>query len=170
MEQQTGIDQEPHQTDYCNWHTAVETGLSCGQCGRSICTQCMVQAVVGIRCPECGKATKMPTFDVQPTYYAKAVGVGIAVAVGGGLLWVIFNLVFGSFGILSSIPAIAVGYASGELISKSVNAKRSKGLAYIAAGAVVGAFIIALPSIPTMGFFGLIILFVSIYTAVQRVK
>jgi len=86
------------------------------------------------------------------------------------LFWVIFNLVFGSFGILSSIPAIAVGYAAGELISKSVNAKRSKGLAYIAAGAVVGAFIIALPSIPTMGFFGLIMLFVSIYTAVQRVK
>ena len=71
---------------------------------------------------------------------------------------------------MSSIPAIAVGYAAGELISKSVNAKRSKALAYIAAGAVVGAFIIALPSIPTMGFFGLIILFVSIYTAVQRVK
>ena len=170
MEQQTGIDQEPHQPDYCNWHPIVETGLSCGQCGRSICTQCMVQAVVGIRCPECGKATKMPTFDVQPTYYAKAVGVGIAVAIGGGLIWVTFNLVFGSFGILSSIPAIAVGYVAGELISKSVNAKRSTGLAYIAAGAVVGAFIIALPSIPTMGFFGLIILFVSIYTAVQRVK
>ena len=170
MEQQTGIGQEPHETHYCNWHPAVETGLSCGQCGRSICTQCMVQAVVGIRCPECGKATKMPTFDVQPTYYAKAVGVGIAVAIGGGLLWVIFNLVFGSFVILSSIQAIAVGYTAGELINKSVNAKRSKGLAYIAAGAVVGAFIIALPSIPTMGFFGLIILLVSIYTAVQRVK
>ena len=56
------------------------------------------------------------------------------------------------------------------MISKSVNAKRSKGLAYIAAGAVVGAFVISLPSSPQMGFFGLIILFVAIYTAVQKVK
>ena len=88
----------------------------------------------------------------------------------GGILWIIFNAIFGGFGILSSVPALGIGYAAGELISKSVNAKRSKGLAYVAAGAVVGAFIISLPSSPPMGFFGLIILFMAIYTAVQRVK
>ena len=170
MEQQTGASQEEQQTAYCDWHPSVETRLSCGQCGRSICTQCVIQVSVGIRCPECGKATKMPTFDVQPTYYAKAVGVGVGVAIGGGILWIIFNTIFGSFGILSSIPALAVGYAAGELISRSVNAKRSKGLAYIAAGAVVGAFIIALPSAPQVGFFGLIVMAISVYTAVQRVK
>ena len=170
MEQQTGASQEEHQTAYCDWHPSVETRLSCGQCGRSICTQCVIQVSVGIRCPECGKATKMPTFDVQPTYYAKAVGVGVGVAIGGGILWIIFNTIFGRFGILSSIPALAVGYAAGELISRSVNAKRSKGLAYIAAGAVVGAFIIALPSAPQVGFFGLIVMAISVYTAVQRVK
>ena len=170
MEQQTGTGQEPQQAAHCDWHPSVETRLSCSQCGRNICTQCMVQASVGIRCPECGKAAKMPTFDVQPNYYAKAAGVGVAVAIGGGVLWVIFNAIFGGFGILSSIPALGVGYAAGELISRSVNAKRSKGLAYIAAGAVIGAYIISLPSSPQVGFFGLIILFVGIYTAVQRVK
>jgi hypothetical protein len=171
MEQPTGAEQEEAQTGYCNWHPQVETGLSCGQCGRSICTQCLVQASVGIRCPECGMATKMPTYDVQPTYYAKAVGTGVVVAIGGGILWIIFNWIFGSFGILSSVPAIAIGYASGELISRSVNAKRSRGLAYIAAGAVIGAYIISLPSSPvSSGFFGLIVLAFSIYTAVQKVK
>ncbi|MCH7736607.1 MAG: hypothetical protein IH872_04305 [Chloroflexi bacterium] len=170
MEQQTGTGQEEAQTAHCDWHPSVETRLSCSQCGRNICTQCLVQASVGIRCPECGKTAKMPTFDVQPTYYAKAVGVGVAVAIGGGVLWIIFNAIFGGFGILSSIPALGVGYAAGEFISRSVNAKRSKGLAYIAAGAVVGAYIISLPSSPQVGFFGLIILFVGIYTAVQRVK
>ena len=170
MEQQNGTGQKPQQAAHCDWHPSVETRLSCSQCGRNICTQCVVQASVGIRCPECGKAAKMPTFDVQPTYYAKAAGVGVAVAIGGGVLWVIFNAIFGGFGILSSIPALGVGYAAGELISRSVNAKRSKGLAYIAAGAVIGAYIISLPSSPQVGFFGLIILFVGIYTAVQRVK
>jgi len=171
MEQQTGAEQEPNQTAYCHWHPSVETGLSCSQCGRSICTQCLVQASVGIRCPECGMATKMPTFDVQPTFYAKAAGVGVAVAIGGGVLWIVFNWIFGGFGILSSIPALAVGYAAGELISRSVNAKRSKGLAYIAAGAVVGAYGISLPSSPaSAGFFSLIVLAIALYTAVQRVK
>ena len=113
----------------------------------------------------------MPTFDVQPAYYAKAAGVGGAVAVGGGVLWIIFNLIFGGFGILASLPALGVGYAAGELISASVNAKRSKGLAYIAAGSVIGAYIISLPSSPTTaGFFSLIVLAIAIYIAVQRVK
>ena len=115
----------------------------------------------------------MPTFDVQPTYYARAIGVGVGVAIGGGVLWIIFNALFGGFGVLLSIPALAIGYASGELISKSVNAKRSNGLAYIAAGAVVGAFIIVLflsSSPVTASFWGLIVLAVSIYSAVQRVK
>ena len=112
----------------------------------------------------------MPTFDVQPAHYAKAVGVGVGVAIGGGILWIIFNAILGGFGVLSSIPALGVGYAGGELISKSVNAKRGKGLAYIAAGTVVGAFVINLPSSPQMGFFGLIVLFIAVYIAVQKVK
>ena len=170
MEHQTETGQDPQQADYCNWHPSVETRLSCSQCGRSICTNCLIQASVGIRCPECGKATKMPTFDVQPTYYARAAGAGAVVAIGGGILWIIFNWIFGGFGILSSLPALAIGYAAGELISASVNAKRSKGLAYIAAGSVIGAYIISLPSSPSAGFFTLIMLALAIYTAVQRVK
>ena len=169
-DQRSEAEHEEHQTARCNWHPSIDTGLSCSQCGRNICTQCLVQASVGIRCPECGKATKMPTFDVQPAHYAKAVGVGVGVAIAGGILWIIFNAILGGFGVLSSIPALGVGYAAGELISKSVNAKRGKGLAYIAAGTVVGAFVINLPSSPQMGFFGLIVLFIAIYIAVQKVK
>ncbi|NQW23506.1 MAG: hypothetical protein HQ475_08695 [SAR202 cluster bacterium] len=171
MEQQPGADPEPQPAAYCHWHPSVETGLSCSQCGRSICTQCLVQASVGIRCPECGKAAKMPTFDVQASYYARAVGVGIGVALGGGVLWVIFNAIFGGFGILSSVPALAVGYAAGELISASVNGKRSKGLAWIAAGAVAGAYIISLPSSPASGYlFSVITVGIGIYIAVLRVR
>lgn len=169
MEHQTETGQDPQQTAYCNWHPSVETGLSCSQCGRSICTNCLIQASVGIRCPECGKATKMPTFDVQPTYYAKAAGVGAAIAIGGGIIWLIFNAIFG--GVLASLPALAIGYGAGELISSSVNAKRSKGLAWIAAGSVLGAFVIVLLfSSFFVGFFTLITVGVGIYIAVLRVR
>ncbi|MDA1128449.1 MAG: hypothetical protein O2913_07105 [Chloroflexi bacterium] len=176
MEEQTETGQESQQAAYCHWHPNVETGLSCSHCGRSMCTRCMVQAAVGIRCPECGTAAKMPTFDVQPTFYAKAVGVGIGIAIGGGVLWgtfnwVIFSLHIAGSGILLSLPSLAVGYAAGELISAAVNAKRSRGLAYIAAGSVLGAFIISRMFGASPGdFFVLITLAIAVYLAVQRVK
>ncbi|MGI8422280.1 MAG: rhomboid family intramembrane serine protease, partial [Gaiellaceae bacterium] len=36
----------------CYRHANRETGLSCSECGRPICTECMTMAPVGIRCPE----------------------------------------------------------------------------------------------------------------------
>jgi membrane associated rhomboid family serine protease len=37
----------------CYRHPNVETGVACSSCGRPICTDCMVFAAVGIKCPEC---------------------------------------------------------------------------------------------------------------------
>src|SRR5688572_4936968 len=37
----------------CYRHPNVETGVACSNCGRPICTECMVFAAVGIKCPEC---------------------------------------------------------------------------------------------------------------------
>jgi membrane associated rhomboid family serine protease len=36
----------------CYRHPDRETGLSCSECGRPICTECMTAAPVGLRCPE----------------------------------------------------------------------------------------------------------------------
>ncbi len=36
----------------CYRHPERETGLSCSDCGRPICTDCMTMAPVGIRCPD----------------------------------------------------------------------------------------------------------------------
>jgi membrane associated rhomboid family serine protease len=41
----------------CYRHPDRETGLSCSECGRPICTECVTYAPVGLRCPEhSGKA------------------------------------------------------------------------------------------------------------------
>ena len=69
MEQPQQREQQREETTRCYWHSDVETGLSCSRCDKHICTECMVQAPVGIRCKECGKATRMPTYDVRPTHY-----------------------------------------------------------------------------------------------------
>jgi membrane associated rhomboid family serine protease len=37
---------------YCYRHPDRETGLSCSDCGRPICYECMTPAAVGLRCPE----------------------------------------------------------------------------------------------------------------------
>ena len=169
----TGL--ESGQTVYCNWHPDVETGLSCGKCGKGTCTRCLVHASVGIRCPECGKASKIPTFEVRPIAYARAALVGAIVAIGGGALWGLVNLILINLGLVifasAALPGLVVGYAAGELVNAAVNAKRSKGLAYITGGSVVGAFVFAqILYSGHVGFFGLIVLAVALFIAVQRVK
>lgn len=37
---------------YCYRHPDRETGLSCSECGRPICYECMTTAAVGLRCPD----------------------------------------------------------------------------------------------------------------------
>ncbi len=156
---------------YCAWHPSVETRLSCSHCGKSICTQCLVQAPVGIRCRECGRPEKMPTYDVQAPFYAKAAGVGIAIGIGGGVLWYLLNMFLGGVPYISALVALGVGYAAGELISSVVNRKRSRGLSWIAGGAVLVAYLISLPANASgVNFLGLIMLGVGVYMAVVRVR
>jgi membrane associated rhomboid family serine protease len=51
---------EQAQTSYCYRHPKNETAVTCSNCGRPICTDCMVFAAVGIKCPECaGQPTGM---------------------------------------------------------------------------------------------------------------
>ena len=123
--------------------------------------------------PECGKAAPMPTFDVTPVYYARAVGTALVCAIGGGLVWGVANLIFRGIPFLPWLVAIGLGYAVGELISLAVNRKRGKGLAWITGGSVAAAFLISSQILPN-GFsifgFGLLFVAIGVYVAVQRVR
>ena len=173
---------EPHRmgedagVSFCNWHPDTETRLFCGQCGKSMCTQCMVQVPVGIRCRECGRTERLPTFDVQPAYFLRALGVAAVASIVGGLLWFWLNLQFGGVPFVSSIFGLAVAYAIGELISRAVNKKRGVGLAWIAGGGMVVAYLISggffqiLSSSFMNVLFSLLFLGIAIYTAASRVR
>ena len=41
----------------CYRHPSRETGVSCSNCGRPICPDCMTSTQVGMRCPECSRQT-----------------------------------------------------------------------------------------------------------------
>ncbi|HYH60104.1 MAG TPA: rhomboid family intramembrane serine protease [Thermoleophilaceae bacterium] len=48
--------------DVCYRHPDRETGVSCSNCGRPICPECMTSTSVGMRCPECaGERTRVRT-------------------------------------------------------------------------------------------------------------
>jgi membrane associated rhomboid family serine protease len=57
-------DFETHMPDdvevrHCYRHADRETGVSCSNCGRPICHECMIPAAVGFRCPECVKEQRV---------------------------------------------------------------------------------------------------------------
>ena len=59
----------------CYRHPDRETGLSCSECGRPICTECMTPAAVGIRCPDHAgrsRVIKAPRIVARPSGEAVA--------------------------------------------------------------------------------------------------
>src|SRR5829696_8415560 len=49
---------QPATVAHCYRHPDRETGRSCTRCGRSACSECLVQAAVGSHCLECAKAAR----------------------------------------------------------------------------------------------------------------
>ena len=106
----------------CYRHPDRPTGLSCSECGRPICTECMTMAPVGIRCPEhSGRAqgVQRMTRGVQRASFEGAgakvtkilIGINVAVyiaelAQGGGVYGV--NSTIYEKGVLWA-PFIAAG-------------------------------------------------------------
>jgi len=66
------------ETKYCYRHPDRPTGLSCSECGRPICEDCMTVAPVGLRCPEHAGAARRPStrrsgrVDARPSLRAPA--------------------------------------------------------------------------------------------------
>ena len=126
----------------------------------------------------------MPTFDVRPNHYARALAVAAGVAILGGFAWwaaslALLLIIPGVFPfLLASLFAVPLGYVGGDLISRSVNRKRSQGLAWVSGGAVVLAAIISLQlpgllNLPGAGFslfYGLLGTGAGVYFAIQRLR
>jgi len=160
----------------CATHPDVETNLRCGKCGKAICLKCQVQTPVGVRCSDCAKVYKLPTFRVSAKHYLIAVGVGLGMAIVCGLAWGAIDWVIPFFS-LNLLLAPAAGYAIGEVTSLSVNRKRGRWLAVVAGIAVVISYVITLLLFPGGLPFGMInilynllALALGIFVAVTRLR
>ena len=162
----------------CAYHPKVETNLRCGKCGKPICPKDMVQTPVGVRCPECAKLRKLPTYRVSTQYYLRAVGIGLGMAIACGIAWAVvggflLQSIHFSFNLLL---APGVGYAIGEVISLSVNRKRGTGLATVAGIAVAISYLVSILFAWRLPFslfhivLDLLALALGIYVAVTRLR
>lgn len=75
----------------CYRHPDRETGVSCANCDRPICPDCMTVTPVGMRCPECArdrtKSRRASSVGVgeEPTLTYILIGINVLVALGGFL-------------------------------------------------------------------------------------
>src|SRR5215210_6088647 len=73
--------------EVCYRHPKRETGVSCSNCGRPICPDCMTSTSVGMRCPECArqgrtKVRTMRTLHAEPTLMWILIGINIVAGIG----------------------------------------------------------------------------------------
>jgi membrane associated rhomboid family serine protease len=67
----------------CYRHPSRETGVSCSNCGKPICPDCMTATPVGMRCPDCARqrtqTRSLQSMHVEPiaTYVLIAINVAI---------------------------------------------------------------------------------------------
>jgi hypothetical protein len=118
----------------CHWHPDRETGLRCGNCGKPICVECMRQHPVGVRCKECARMARLPTYQVSTSYLvrgiAAAVGLGIAGAIGLPLLAMVLPFA----GFFFFLIMFGLGYVVGEGVSAAVNRRRGRPYQFMAVG------------------------------------
>jgi membrane associated rhomboid family serine protease len=105
----------------CYRHPGRETGVSCSNCGRPICPDCMTPTPVGMRCPECSRdrtpVRTMRSLHAEPTVTYALIALNVLafvaeLATGGRTSRVIVD--FSTLGVGLDSHGL-VGVSQGEL-------------------------------------------------------
>jgi len=158
------------ETKYCARHPEIESHLSCTRCDDPVCTRCMVQAPVGVRCPRCARSTRLPAFELSTIYLARAVGAGLAAGIAGGVAFAfVHHFVLYRIPFLELIAIVGVGYFIAEVISASVSRKRGRKLKTVAAGSMLIAYsIISISGEANLQLFWMLASAMAFWTAINR--
>jgi membrane associated rhomboid family serine protease len=72
----------------CYRHPSRETGVSCSNCGKPICPDCMTSTPVGMRCPDCAgrkqRVQTMRSLHVDPIATYVLIGINVLMFLGSG--------------------------------------------------------------------------------------
>ena len=136
----------------------------------------MVHAPVGVRCPDCGKSSPVPTFDVTGAFLARAIGAGAAVALICGIAFAVLtyiaweNLPFAYSRFVGPLLVAVLGYLIGTAVSLATNRKRGTKLKFVAGLSMLLGFTIMvfITQGATLNMFGLVAAAVAFYIAINR--
>jgi membrane associated rhomboid family serine protease len=106
----------------CYRHPNRETGVSCSNCGKPICPDCMTATPVGMRCPDCSRQrTPVRTLRnvyAEPTATFVLIGINVLMFVGLSLSGGAGGDVYGDLSLVSIFPSSdgtsLVGVSQGE--------------------------------------------------------
>ena len=145
----------------CYRHPDRETGVSCSNCGRAICPDCMTATPVGMRCPECSRdrtpVRTLRSMHANPTityvlialnvliYFGASQGSGAyrdfalnGPDVAGGDYWRLLTSGFLHYGIFHLLTNMYALYWLGQMIEPALGNVRFAALYF--ASLLAGSF------------------------------
>jgi hypothetical protein len=123
----------------CYRHPGRETAVSCSNCERPICTDCMVYTPVGIKCPECARQPRSALVRLRPDRAARA----IAAAFGAGLAMGLGIVLLQGVGLFFAlILGWLIGIAMGELVLRASGRFRGRETGWIAVAGCVWTYVV----------------------------
>ena len=146
------------ETRHCYRHPNRETKVSCATCGRPICTECMRQTDVGIKCPDDARLPRgaragvMKSDQIVKSFLA---GAGVAII---GIPAVVLLLQLPFSWLLSGLA----GYGAGTLIHRAGGRNGGPLAMSIAGVAVFIAFAVRLAPLLLNGAFPILVLIPAI--------
>lgn len=130
----------------CAFHPDVETGVTCGNCGRPICPKDMVPTPVGYKCPICAKPERSQYTFVKPRQFVLGGALAALAGIGGAFA---LAFVLGGGGFLGIIVGYFWGVLTAEAARRGSGGHRGREMAVVAIAAIV---IGALLTVPFLGF------------------
>lgn len=103
---------------YCYKHPNKETRLKCTDCGKYICSSCVIQAPVGQKCPDCVASKTTHLEKITTPQLIKAIIVGVLTATVLGYFWQNYG-----YGIIGLILAYLIGFCVCWAIKKTIGIK-----------------------------------------------
>jgi membrane associated rhomboid family serine protease len=120
----------------CYRHPGRETGVSCSNCGRPICPDCMTSTPVGMRCPECARQkTQVRTLRnvyAQPTVTYILIGICVLLFLGTQISNSPVFVDLGTLGYGVTFEGQEIGVAEGEYWRLITGAFLHDGILHIA--------------------------------------
>jgi hypothetical protein len=125
----------------CAKHPGRLTMVTCSDCGKPLCPDCMVFSAVGIKCKDCSRMPRSARVILKPERLALAIAAGLASAIALGFA---YYYILGSlrFFFLFIFVSAGIGYVVGEAVSRASGRFHGLQTAVTAATATLVGFLL----------------------------